>query len=121
MRSEKFRFLCISWFWCRLRLPCSAEGGGMSTLLRRRIAGADEVVGLVQIGADGYVEEADHHFIVGLIAPADGGVGIGIVGIIFGIVEPGDGLQNGAGGQRPRLGETITQLPVKIVVYAQQW
>jgi hypothetical protein len=38
-----------------------------------RIARADEVAGFVQIGADCYVEEADHHLIVGLIAPADGG------------------------------------------------
>ena len=72
----------------------------MLLLLLRGIALADEVVGLVEIGADGHVEESDHHFIVGLIAPADGGVGIGIVRIIFRIVVPGYGLQHRAGGQR---------------------
>ena len=77
-------------------------------MLRLRcIAGANEVLGLVQIGADGYVEKSDHHFIVGLIAPADGRVWIGIVRIIFGIVVPGDGLQHGAGGQRERLGKAV--------------
>ena len=77
----------------------------MSTrLLLRWAALADEVMGLVEIGAHCYVEEADHHFIVGLIAPANGGVGIGIVGIIFGIVVPGDGLQHGASGQRAAVG-----------------
>src|SRR5277367_2581246 len=91
-----------------------------SALLLRRIAGADEEVGLVEIGAHGYVEEADHHFVVGLIAPADGGVGIGIVRIILGIVVPGDGLQHGAGGQWERLGKAITQLPVEIVIDAEE-
>src|SRR5271170_5323849 len=57
---------------------CCGRGGShvafaTSALWMGRIGRADEVVGLVQIGADSYVEEADHHFIVGLIAPADGG------------------------------------------------
>ena len=90
-----------------------------SMLLWRRIGGADEVTGLVQICPYCYVEKSDHHFVVGLIAPADGGVGIGIVGIIFGIVVPGDGLQHGAGGQRQGLGEAIAELPVEIVIDAQ--
>ena len=93
----------------------------MSTrLLLRCAALADEVMGLVEIGAHCYVEEANHHFVVGLIAPANGGIGIGIVRIIFGIVVPGDGLEHGAGGQLERLGEAITELPVKIVIYAEE-
>jgi hypothetical protein len=52
---------------------------------------------LVEVGGQGHVEEADHHFVVGLFARADGGGGIGVVGILCGIVEPGYGLQLGIG------------------------
>src|ERR1700735_1198588 len=100
--------------------PDAGDAVTASALLLQRIGGADEVVGLVEIGAYCYVEKSDHHFVVGLIAPADGDAGIGIVGIIFGIVVPGDGLENSAGGQRQRLGEAITELPVEIVIDAQQ-
>ena len=44
---------------------------------------ANKEVLLVEIGADCDVEEADHHFVVGLVAPADFGVGVGIVVIVF--------------------------------------
>lgn len=85
-----------------------------------RSFGADEEVLFVDGGGDGDVEEADHHFVGGLVAPADGDVGIGIVRIAFGVVEPGDGLEFGSTLQGKRLGEAIAQLPVKIVIHAEE-
>ena len=82
--------------------------------------GADEEVLFVDIGGDGDVEEADHHFVVGLVAPADGNGWVGIMRIVFGVVEPGDGLEFRAGLEEERLGEAIAQLPVKIVVDAEE-
>ena len=51
----------------------------------------------VEVGGDGDVEETDHHFVLGLIAPADGDGGVGIVRIVCGVVEDGDGLEDVAG------------------------
>jgi hypothetical protein len=75
---------------------------------------------LVDVAFDGDVEKADHHFVVGLIAPADGAVGIGVVRIVFGVVIPGDGLEFGACFQRERVGEFVAHLPVEMVVHAKQ-
>ena len=44
---------------------------------------ANEEVLLVEAGGDGDVEKADHHFVVSLIAPADFGVRVGIMVIVF--------------------------------------
>src|ERR1700693_2177313 len=59
-----------------------------------RSSGAEEVTGFVHSGGDRDVEKSDHHFIVGLIAPADCYVGVGIMWIVFGIVVPRDGLEH---------------------------
>jgi hypothetical protein len=43
----------------------------------------DEKVLFVDGGGDGHVEEADHHFVVSLVPPADGDSGVGIVRVVF--------------------------------------
>ena len=37
---------------------------------------------LVHVGGNGDVEKANHHFVVGLISPAHGSIGIGIVLVV---------------------------------------
>jgi len=41
----------------------------------------------VEAGGDGDAEEADHHFVPGLVAEADFGFGIGVKGVVGGVVE----------------------------------
>jgi hypothetical protein len=48
-----------------------------------RKIGAYKVTRFIHIGRDGYVEKSDHHFIVGLVTPTNGHIGIGIVWIVF--------------------------------------
>ena len=40
--------------------------------------------------------------------------------IVFGVVVPRDGLEDGAGGEGAGLGQAIAQLPVKIVIDAEK-
>ena len=42
----------------------------------------NEELPLVHVGGNGDVEEANHHFIVSLLAPADGAFRIGVMGIV---------------------------------------
>ena len=89
-------------------------------VIRRCVQGRRKKFGFVSGGGDGDVEETDHHLVVGLISPAHGDAGIGIVGIIFGIVVPGDGLEYGAGFEGTRLSESVTELPVEVVIHAEK-
>src|ERR1700722_13465337 len=66
---------------CSRRFYLCTSSRVVITLLRS--SGTEEVTGFVHIGGDGDVEKTDHHFVVGLIAPSNCHVGIGIVGIIF--------------------------------------
>src|SRR5579864_4444159 len=84
-----------------------------------RGASSEEVL-LIYMGGHSYIEKAHHHFVVSLISPRDRTVGIGIVSIVRGIVIPGNSLQFGSSLQQARLCQTITQLPIEIVVHAQQ-
>ena len=80
----------------------------------------EKVTRFVHIGRDGNVEKSDHHFIVRLIAPANRHVRIWIVRIVFRIVVPRDSLKHNACVKWQRMGEAITQLPIKIIIYAQE-
>src|SRR5438477_8390221 len=75
---------------------------------------------LVHSGRYGDVEEAHHHFIVGLVSPGHRAVWVGIVRIVGGIVVPRDGLQLGTGLDEAGLSQAVAQLPIKIVVHPKQ-
>src|ERR1700685_2253171 len=85
-----------------------------------RLPVPDEVMPLVDIRGYGHVEKSHHHFVRSLIAPRNGLGWIGIVGVVAGVVVPGDGAQTRTGLGRARLGQAITQLPVKVIVHFQQ-
>jgi len=82
---------------------------------------AEEKFPLVHRGGDGDVEKANHHFVVGPLAPGDGAVGIGVVDIVGRVVVPGDGLELGSGLDAAGLGKPVAQLPVKIVIHTQEY
>src|SRR5579871_1107075 len=97
------------------RLKCPANGS------MRRCAGATlEELFLAHAGGDGYVEEAHHHLVPGLVAPNHSSIGIGIMRVVGGVVVPGNRLQLGAGGQKTRLRQAIAELPVKIPIHLEQ-
>ena len=81
---------------------------------------AHEELLFIHVGGDSDVEEADHHLFVGLAAPADFYVGIGIMRVVLGVVVPRDGLEFGSGFKEARLGQAIAELPVKVVVVQAQ-
>jgi hypothetical protein len=76
-----------------------ARGSVLTSRRSRKKSVALEEAGLVDGSRNGDIEESDHHLVVGLVSPADGAFGIGIVGVVAGIVVPGDGLQLGSGLQ----------------------
>ena len=80
----------------------------------------DEILPLVGRARNCNVEEADHHLFVRLIAPVHSRGGVRVVRILQELLEPGNDLKPRARFQRARLGQTITELPVEIVIHAQQ-
>ena len=80
----------------------------------------DEELRLVHAGIDGNIEEADHHLIGGLLAPGDGGVGVGVVGIVVRVIVDRGRLQLRAGLERQRFRQAVGQLPIEIVIDPQQ-
>ena len=68
----------------------------------------DEELVFVEVRRNCDIEEADHHLIVGLIAPLYRAVGIGIVFVMSGVVVPGNGLEICACLKQTRFGQTIT-------------
>src|SRR5690348_342562 len=81
---------------------------------------ADEVAVLVEIRRHGHVEESHHHLVVGLLAPAYGGIRVRVVRIVAGVVIPSDGLQLRACLEQPRYGETVAHLPVEMIMDVEQ-
>ena len=75
-------------------------------LLTRRLVANKELL-LVDVGGHSDVEKSDHHFIVGLVAPTDSLIWIGIVQIVGGIIEPCDCLQFRSSFQRHGLREFV--------------
>lgn len=59
---------------------CSRSAGTYE--LESSLMVADEELLLVKVRGNSDIEEADHHFVVGLVAPGDGTVGIGIVQVV---------------------------------------
>src|SRR5579864_1674320 len=108
MENTKARSL----FWLR----AFAFVSKLSVLRFGRSGWTLKIFPFVEICANRDVKKADHHFLVGLIAPAHGGRGIGIVRVGIGVVVPRDRLQLRSCGERQRLSQLITQLPVKIPV-----
>src|SRR5208337_3853083 len=98
--------------WHSLFLLCS--------LFRVSVSIPLEEFPLIHARRQRHVEKAHHHFIGGLVTPGHGLRRVGIVGVVFRIVIPGDGAQFRSGFQQTRLGQPITQLPVKVIVHAQQ-
>src|SRR5216684_8335726 len=79
-----------------------------------------EVFPLVEIGRDGNVEKTHHHLFVGLLAPPDILVRIGIMRVLARVVIPGDRLENGSRFQREWLGQLVAQLPFEIPADLEQ-
>jgi len=71
---------------------------------------------LVHVRRHCYIEKSDHHLLISLVAPGHGGVRIRIVRIVARVVVPGHGAQPGSRLQRNRLGQSVAQLPVKMIV-----
>src|SRR5579862_9141876 len=75
---------------------------------------------LVDVAVYGDIKEADHHFVMSLVAPPNGTVGIRIVRIVFRIVVPRDGLELRSRFQEHRFGEFVAHLPVEVIVHAKK-
>lgn len=75
---------------------------------------------LVGACGNGHVEETDHHFVVGLLAPGYGAIGIRVVGVVRRVVIPADRLEFGSGLNQTGFGKAVAELPVEVVVYAKQ-
>src|SRR5882724_4394799 len=67
------------------------------------------------------VEESHHHFIVGLLAPANRRCRVRVVGIAGRVIEPSHRLQLRSRLQHARLRKSVAHLPVKVIVHSQQW
>ena len=79
-----------------------------------------EVLPLIHGPRNGDVEEADHHFVVCLVAPCDSRVRVGIVSILTRIVVPGNRLNFRPCFHPQWFRKTIAELPEKIVVHSKQ-
>ena len=101
-------------------------GGDLTSALRRppgnratnRAANKEPL--LVRLRRHGHIEESDHHFLIGLIAPGHDRYRIRVVRIVARVVIPGDRAHPRSSLQQSRLCEAITQLPVKVIIHAQQ-
>src|SRR6185437_1524463 len=96
------------------------QAGLFCCLVRWVRSVSHEVLPFIHAWGYGDIEEADHHFLIGLAAPADGLFRIRIVRIVLGIVEPCHRLQLRACLEKTRLRQTVTHLPMKIVVHPKQ-
>ena len=67
-----------------------------------------------------HIKEANHHFVIRLVTPHDRTVRVRIVGIVGRVVVPGNSLKGGSRFQRTRFRESITQLPVEVIVHSQE-
>src|SRR5215475_2752149 len=74
----------------------------------------------VHFGWYRHVKESHHHFVVGLVAPRDGAIGVWVVGIGARVVVPGNGAQLRPSLDEPRLRQAIAELPEEVEVHAQQ-
>src|SRR5262244_634790 len=81
---------------------------------------AEEELPLIDTCGHGNIKESNHHLVVGLITPLHRTVWVGIVGIIARVVIPGDRLQLRSRFQESRLCQPVTQLPIKVIVHAEQ-
>ena len=87
------------------------RGQGKGTGRTRRVGG-----GLAGIGGDSDVFQiTDHHFLLGLVTPADGFGGVGIVGILRTVVEPGGRFNAAAGPDDHGFSGAVLELPVEVV------
>src|SRR5687768_16193252 len=59
---------------------------------------------------------ANHHFIPGLVSPADVLVRVGVRGVVFAVVVTGGDDKLGTDGHIERLFEAIFDLPIEVVV-----
>src|SRR5207244_11942673 len=78
----------------RFKLCLTPRPSGSAPLLTPEES-ANEVLPLIHGPRNGDVEEADHHFVVCLVAPCDSRVRVGIVSILTRIVVPGNRLNFG--------------------------
>lgn len=58
---------------------------------------------------------ADHHFVVGLLAPADGFSRVRVGGVVRAVVEDGGDGDGAAAGNESGLGVLVVELPVEVV------
>src|SRR5262249_9691232 len=66
------------------------------------------------------IDEADHHFLPGLIPPADYLRRVGVVEVLLRVVEVGGTLDARARGQFQRRLEAVVALPVEVVTRHSQ-
>src|SRR5215831_20385577 len=81
---------------------------------------SDEELLFVHVRWHGDIKEADHHLFVGLATPANFGIRVRIVRVVLAVIKPGNCLQLGARLQKTRLCQSVTELPVEVIVVQPQ-
>src|SRR5689334_12801712 len=100
-------------------VPSRASGRRRQTGASLLVPTSDKEMLLVHSSRHSHIEEANHHLVIGLVAPHYRTVRVGIVHIVSRIVVPGNRLQRSPSFHGTRFCQAVAQLPVEIVVHAQ--